>query len=76
MGRIVGNIKVNVVIERDKDGYFGYCPELDGCFTQGDSYGEVMENLKDVVRLHIEDRIADGYIVKKDDEGRLMVVKI
>ena len=28
--------KVSVVIEKDEDGYFAYCPELQGCYTQGD----------------------------------------
>jgi predicted RNase H-like HicB family nuclease len=57
--RNMGNYKVDVVVEKDADGYFAYCPGLDGCFTQGDSYEEVVENIRDAVRLHIEDRIAD-----------------
>jgi predicted RNase H-like HicB family nuclease len=45
-----------VVIEKDAEGYFAFCPELQGCYTQGDSYEEVLENLKDAIRLHLEDR--------------------
>jgi predicted RNase H-like HicB family nuclease len=26
-----------VVIEKDADGYFAYCPQLQGCYTQGDT---------------------------------------
>jgi predicted RNase H-like HicB family nuclease len=29
-------------------------------YSQGDTYEEAVENIKDAVRLHIEDRIADG----------------
>jgi len=30
-------MKVNIVIEKDKNGYFAFCPELKGCHTQGDT---------------------------------------
>jgi predicted RNase H-like HicB family nuclease len=48
--------RLSVVIEKDADGYFAFCPELQGCYTQGGSYEEVLENLRDVIRLHLEDR--------------------
>ena len=44
--------RISVVVEKDEDGYFAYCPELQGCYTQGETYEEVMENIKDVIRLH------------------------
>mgnify|MGYP001104135096 CR=1 FL=1 len=46
--------KVNVVIEKDKCGYYGYCPELEGCQTQGDSLEEILNNLKEAVELYLE----------------------
>lgn len=49
--------RVSVVIEKDADGYFAFCPELQGCYTQGDSYEGALENIRDAIRLHIEDRI-------------------
>ena len=49
--------RFSVVIEKDKDGYFAFCPELQGCYTQGDTYEEALENIKDAIRLHIEDRL-------------------
>lgn len=49
-----------VVIEGDADGYFASCPALQGCYTQGDTYEEALENIRDAVRLHIEDRLASG----------------
>jgi predicted RNase H-like HicB family nuclease len=54
------NITLPIVIEGDVDGYFVSCPALQGCYSQGDTYEEAVENIKDAVRLHIEDRIADG----------------
>ncbi len=50
----------SVVVEKDKDGYYVFCPELQGCHSQGDSYEEAMTNIRDAIRLHVEDRQAMG----------------
>ena len=49
-----------IVIESDPDGYFVSCPALQDCYSQGDTYEEAVENIKDAIRLHIEDRLSDG----------------
>ncbi len=49
-----------VVIEKDADGYFGYCPSVQGCYTQGANYEEVLANLRDAIRLHVQDRLGAG----------------
>ena len=46
--------KASVVIEKDEHGYYAYCPELDGCQTQGDSLEEVMANMKEALALYLE----------------------
>jgi predicted RNase H-like HicB family nuclease len=46
--------KASVVIEKDENGYYAYCPELDGCQTQGDSLEEVMGNMKEALALYLE----------------------
>lgn len=51
------NYRFSVIIEKDEDGYFAKCNELQGCFTQGDTYEEVIENIKDAISLHVEDRL-------------------
>jgi predicted RNase H-like HicB family nuclease len=40
----------SVVIEKDEDGYFGDCPPLQSCYTQAETYEEVL----------VEDRVAAG----------------
>jgi predicted RNase H-like HicB family nuclease len=49
--------RFSIVIEKDEDGYFAFCPELQGCYSQGASYEEALENIKDAIKLHVEDRI-------------------
>lgn len=53
--------RFTAVVERDEEGLFiATCPVLQGCYTQGDTYEEALENLKDAVQLHIETRKATG----------------
>lgn len=50
----------SVIIEKDQDGYFAFCPELQGCYTQGDDYEEVLRNIRDAICLNVEDRLESG----------------
>ena len=46
--------KVSVVIEKDSFGYYAYSPELEGCQSQGESFEEVMANIKEAIELYLE----------------------
>ena len=49
--------KYRIIIEQDEDGvYIASCPALKGCYSQGDTIEEAVENIKDAIRLHIEAR--------------------
>jgi len=49
--------KFTVVVEKDEDGlYVASVPLLQGCYTQGETYEEALENIKDAIKLHIEAR--------------------
>ena len=54
------NYRFSVIIEKDDEGYFAICPELQGCYTQGETYEEVIENIKDAITLHVNDRLECG----------------
>jgi predicted RNase H-like HicB family nuclease len=56
----IRQLALPIVFESDADGYFVSCPALQGCYSQGDTYEEALANIKDAIRLHIEDRVADG----------------
>ena len=36
------NVKFPTIIEKDEDGYYAICPDLQGCYTQSDTYEEVL----------------------------------
>ncbi len=46
--------KVSVVIEKDEDGFYAYCPELPGCQTQASSIDQAIERMREAVDLYLE----------------------
>ncbi|VVB59171.1 HicB_like antitoxin of bacterial toxin-antitoxin system [uncultured archaeon] len=70
------NFKITVVIEKDEDGYFAFCPELQGCYSQGDTYEEALKNISDAIKLHIQDRIESGEIIKQPEMTSLTQVEV
>jgi len=68
--------KFTVVIEKDEHGYFAYCPELQGCYTQGETYEEALENIKDAIKLHVEDRLACGEEIPQAESVSLTIVEV
>lgn len=64
------------VIEKDEDGYHAFCPELQGCYTSGTTFEEARSNLVDAIRLHIEDRLADGEDLHPAESVNLTSVEI
>ena len=46
--------KVSIVIEKDEAGYFAYSPELKGCHSQGSTFEEANDNIKEAIELYIE----------------------
>ena len=65
-----------MVIERDEEAYFAFCPELQGCYTQGGTYEEVLENVRDAIRLHVEDRLEMGEEIPQDESVSLTSLEV
>jgi predicted RNase H-like HicB family nuclease len=65
-----------IVIEGDADGYFVSCPALQGCYSQGDTYEEAVQNIKDAIRLHLQDRIASGEEIPEHVSVSLSTVEV
>jgi predicted RNase H-like HicB family nuclease len=70
------NYRFSVIIERDKDGYYAYAPDLKGCYSQGDSYEEVVENIKDAIRLHVEYLVESGEVIDVSDNVSLTSLEV
>ena len=49
-------LEQRVVIEIDEDGkYVASCPDLQACYTQGDTIEEAIENIQEVITMCLED---------------------
>ena len=47
-------LNFRVIIEQDEDGIFvASVPSLQGCYTEGDSFEEAIQNIKDAIKLHV-----------------------
>ena len=59
--------RINIIIEKDDHGYYAYCPELEGCHSQGDSFDEAFSNIKEAIELYVE--------TLSDEEKKKIVAK-
>jgi len=37
----------------EEGGFFAFCPSLQGCHAEGETYTEVLKNIEDVIKAHI-----------------------
>lgn len=68
--------QLTAVVEKDRRGYVASCPQLQGCYTQGRTYEEVVRNIRDAIRLHLEDRLARGESLPASGEVTLAILDI
>lgn len=58
-----------VIVEQDESGYFvAECPALRACYTQGKTYEEVIENIKDVIMMCLDEYKEKGIKVPMQPE--------
>ena len=62
-------MQISAVIEQDANGYFGYCPELPGCQSQGRSLDVVITRIKDAATLYLK-------TLSTEERGVLMSARI
>lgn len=56
-----------VIIIPDEDGgYIAEVPSLPGCYSQGETVEETLENIKEAIELHVESIIAHGEEVPEE----------
>ncbi len=68
--------RFSIIIEKHEEGYSAICPELQGCYTQGDTYEEVLENIKDAIRLHVSDRLDSGEAIPQTQSVSLTSMEV
>ncbi|MGD0655011.1 MAG: type II toxin-antitoxin system HicB family antitoxin [Thermoguttaceae bacterium] len=65
------NIRITAELMPEEDGgYSVYCPELD-IYTQGETEGECLINLREAAELHLEElgeKAAIGQVIRREIE--------
>ncbi|MBS3168183.1 type II toxin-antitoxin system HicB family antitoxin [Candidatus Woesearchaeota archaeon] len=56
------NYNYTIVLEQDEDGiYVAKVPDIPGCYTQGKTVEQVMERIKEAIKVCIESDDKDSY---------------
>ncbi|MCM3273050.1 type II toxin-antitoxin system HicB family antitoxin [Paenibacillus elgii] len=60
------NLSLSLIFyPQSNGGYHVTCPELQGCFSEGDTYEEAHENILDLIKEHVKS-------MKEDDTNDLL----
>jgi len=53
--------KLSMICSKQSNGtYFAICPEVRGCFTQGDTYEDATANLKELVEITVKEELSNA----------------
>lgn len=52
-----------IIIEKSKDGYGAYCPDVPGCVAIGDTIEEARKEFLTALEIHFEGLKADGLVI-------------
>lgn len=66
----------SVTIVQDEDGYYAHVPALQGCYAQGDTFEETLENIRDVAKLYPDELAESGEKIPKAPQSYLTTIEI
>ena len=67
---------VMVIHQAEEGGYWAEFPALPGCFTQGETVEEVLEDAPDAVGSHLDALRDDGQQIPADDRVLIATVRV
>jgi predicted RNase H-like HicB family nuclease len=47
-------MRYKINLKKSEEGYAIWCPALPGCWSQGDTEEEALENIKDAIQAYLE----------------------
>jgi predicted RNase H-like HicB family nuclease len=53
-------MKYTMIIEKGKNNYSAYLPDMPGCVTTGKTIEEIKERMREAIEMHIEGLLEDG----------------
>ena len=58
-----------VIIEKGRESYGAYSPDLPGCVAVGDTIEEVEKNMREAIIMHIQGMIEDHELIPYEIKG-------
>ena len=65
-------MKYKIRLEKTDEGYAVWCPGLPGCWSQGETESEALENIKDAIKTYLE----TIEILMKDKQTRMVEIPV
>lgn len=66
---------VVIIHKAEEGGYWVEVPALEGCYSQGETIEEALENIKEAIELHLEVLREEKEEIPKDDQFVIGTVK-
>ena len=62
-------LSFQIVIEKEQEdpGYYAYCTNLPGCFSNGSTIEETKRNIREAITLHVESMREHGQIFDNNE---------
>lgn len=54
-----------VIIEKAKNNYSVYVPDLPGCISTGETIDKTLQNIKEAIAFHLDGMREDGLLIPK-----------
>ena len=67
---------IDVIPEEDGKGYYVIVPSLPGCFSQGKTVEEALENVQEAIALHVRSLIKQGEAVPIEENTLHTVIEV
>ena len=66
-----------IILQKEEEGGYSVSnAALEGCYSQGDTHEEALENITHAIKLHIEDRKAEHEKVNQPSAVSLSTVEV
>ncbi|WP_163532415.1 type II toxin-antitoxin system HicB family antitoxin [Helicobacter suis] len=67
---------LNAIIEKNEFGYFAYVPTLQGCMSQGETYEEILKNIKEAIELYLESLETDELALISNKNAAIVPIEV
>lgn len=66
-------LEYNTIFQKEEKGYSVWVPSLNGCASQGETFEEALENIKEAIALYLEDQTDNKEEIVDNIHNQFMV---